>query len=81
MGDMEDYPKTLSELESRFSSEQACRDYLYQLRWAKGFCCPHCGHAKAWPVGTGLYQCAHCNYQVSVVAGTIFHGTHKSLTI
>jgi len=78
---MEDYPKTLSEFESRFSSEEACRDYLYQLRWPKGFCCPHCGHTKAWPVGTVLYQCTHCNYQVSVVAGTIFHGTHKSLTM
>lgn len=81
MGSMEDYPKTLSELESGFSSEEACRDYLYQLRWPEGFCCPRCGHAKAWPVGTVLYQCTHCNHQVSVVAGTIFHGTHKSLTI
>ena len=78
---MEDYPKTLSEFESRFSSEESCRDYLYKLRWPTGFCCPHCMHTKAWPVGTVLYQCAHCNYQVSVVAGTIFHGTHKSLMI
>ncbi|HLW79330.1 MAG TPA: IS1595 family transposase, partial [Terriglobia bacterium] len=30
---MEDYPRTLAELEARFSSEQACRDYLFQLRW------------------------------------------------
>jgi transposase-like protein len=78
---MEDYPKTLSEFESRFSSEEACRDYLYRLRWPEGFHCPHCGHVKAWPVGAVLLQCARCDHQVSVVAGTIFHGTHKSLTI
>jgi len=81
MGIMEDYPKTLSEFESRFSSDEACRDYLYPLRWPKGFRCPHCGHVKAWPIGTVMYQCTHCNYQVSVIAGTIFHGTHKSLMI
>ena len=78
---MEDYPKTLSEFEDRFSSEEACRDYLYQLRWPNGFRCPRCGHEKAWPVGTVLFQCASCDYQISVIAGTIFHGTHKPLTL
>lgn len=78
---MEDYPKTLTEFEVRFSSEEACRDYLYQLRWSNGFQCPRCGHEKAWPVGAVLYQCARCDYQVSVVAGTIFHATHKPLTL
>lgn len=78
---MEDYPKTLSEFEDRFSSEEACRDYLYQLRWPNGFRCPRCGHGKAWPVGTVVFQCASCDYQISVIAGTIFHGTHKPLTL
>ena len=78
---MEKYPKTLLEFENRFSSETACRDYLYQLRWPNEFCCPRCGHNKAWPVGTVLFQCARCNSQVSVIAVTIFHGTRKSLTI
>lgn len=78
---MEDYPKTLLEFEGRFSSEEACRDYLYQLRWPNGFLCPHCGHEKAWVVGTVLFQCARCDHQISVIAGTIFHGTHKPLTL
>ena len=77
---MEDYPKTLSEFESRFSSEESCRDYIYNLRWPNGYICPRCGHAKAWPVGNTLFQCASCNHQVSIIAGTIFHGTHKPLT-
>jgi len=77
---MEDYPKTLSEFEGRFSSEESCRDYLYNLRWPNGFLCPSCDHVKAWPVGTVLFQCARCDHQVSVIAGTLFHGTHKPLT-
>ncbi len=78
---MEDYPKNLMEFEGRFSTEEACRDYLYQLRWPNGFCCSRCGHDSAWPVGTVLFQCARCNYQTSIVSGTIFHGTHKPLTL
>jgi transposase-like protein len=78
---MEDYPKNLSEFEARFSSEQACRDYLCQLRWPSGFHCPGCGHQKAWSLRDGVFQCAHCDQQVSVIAGTIFHGTHKPLTL
>lgn len=77
---MEDYPKTLSEFEDRFSSEDSCRDYLYNLRWPNGFLCLHCGNDKAWPIGTVLFQCTRCDHQISVIAGTIFHGTHKPLT-
>jgi len=78
---MEDYPKTLLEFEARFSTEEDCRDYLYQLRWPNGFCCPRCGHEKAWAVSRDWFQCAGCDHKVSVISGTIFHGTHKSLTL
>ena len=43
---VEDYPRTLAELESRFSSEQACREYLFRLRWPEGFRCSRCDEAK-----------------------------------
>jgi transposase-like protein len=78
---MEDYPRTLTELEEQFSSEKECRKYLFQLRWPEGFRCPICGGEKAWPVRQMLYQCASCNRQVSVIAGTIFEGTRKPLVI
>ncbi len=29
----EDYPRNLVELEARFSTEEACREYLLKLRW------------------------------------------------
>ncbi len=78
---MEDYPRTLMEFEARFSTEESCRDYLFQLRWPEGFRCPRCSHEKAWPIGTTLFQCAKCGYRTSVIAGTIFQDTHKPLTM
>ena len=78
---MEDYPRTVAELESRFSTEQACREYLFQLRWPTGFCCPKCGVLKAWPMRSGRGQCAGCGRQASVTAGTIFQDTRTPLTV
>jgi transposase-like protein len=76
---MEDYPKTLQEFEEWFSSEKACREYLFRIRWPMGFCCPRCGYNKGWATKRGLYRCARCDFQVSVTAGTIFQDTRKPL--
>lgn len=78
---MEDYPRTLAEFETRFSTEEACREYLRQLRWPDGFVCPRCGEKKAWSHRQTLLRCASCDYQVSVTAGTVFQDTHKPLTM
>ncbi|MFX0203561.1 MAG: IS1595 family transposase [Candidatus Hodarchaeota archaeon] len=78
---MEDYPHTLEEFEKRFSSEEGCRDYLYSLRWPNGFICLRCNNEKSWPANNTLFQCSSCDYKTSVIAGTIFQGTHKPLTI
>ncbi len=78
---MEDYPRSLAELEERFSTEEDCLDYLFQLRWPNGFICPNCGHTQGWRVRKKLIQCAGCSYQSSITAGTIFHGTRKPLTM
>jgi transposase-like protein len=78
---MESYPRTLVEFEAWFATEEACREYLFRLRWPEGFHCPRCGHGEAWAVGAILFQCTRCAYQASVTAGTIFHGSHKPLTM
>lgn len=78
---MEDYPKTLMELEQRFSSEETCREYLHMLRWPNGFQCKRCGERKYWARDRGLYECAGCGYQMSITAGTIFQDTKKPLTL
>jgi transposase-like protein len=79
--DVEDYPRTILEFEQLFATEEACRGYLFQLRWPEGFCCPRCGHRQAWATKRGLYRCRHCDYQVSVTAGTIFQDTRKPLRL
>ena len=78
---MEDYPRTVLELEQRFSSEKACREYLRSLRWPEGFVCPDCGNTEAWAMEGGLRLCKGCRRQVSVTAGTIFHRTRLPLAL
>ncbi len=78
---MEDFPRDLPEFEARFSTEAACREYLFRLRWPDGFRCPRCAGRKSWPLREVLLQCASCGYQSSVTAGTIFQDTRKPLTL
>ena len=78
---MEDYPQNLTEFEARFSSEEACREYLFRLRWPDGFRCPGCGCGKSWPLRKVLLQCAACGRQTSVTAGTIFQDRRSPLPL
>ena len=77
---MEDYPQDVLELEDRFSTEEACREYLFALRWPEGFVCPGCGQGKAWRVRQ-CWECAQCGLQTSVTAGTILQDTRKPLRL
>lgn len=78
---MEDYPQTMLELEQRFATEKACLEYLSKIRWAQGFSCPQCHGTKAWLTQRGLYHCAYCGFQSSVIRGTIFQDTKKPLRL
>lgn len=69
------------ELEQRFATDQACREYLFALRWPEGFVCPRCGGRQAWAMKRGLWLCSTCRYQASVTAGTIFQDTRVPLTL
>jgi len=77
--EQEEYPRNLSEFEAWFTTEQACRDYLFRLRWPDGFRCPRCDGRQYWPVRTVLLECGKCGHQASVTAGTIFQDTRKPL--
>ena len=78
---MEDYPLNLREFDTRFSSEEGCREYLFKLRWPDGFCCPRCSVHKSWPSRGILRVCAGCGYQASVTAGTMFQDTRTPLRL
>ena len=76
---MEEYPRSLAEFEDWFDTDQACREYLFRLRWPEGFRCPRCNGRQFWPVRSVLMQWQACGHQTSVTAGTIFQDTRKPL--
>ena len=76
----EDYPRTLLELEQRFSDEAECRAYLFALRWPQGFICPMCG-AGGLAVRRDLWRCVQCGRETSVLAGTIFQDSKLPLAV
>ena len=78
---IEDYPRTLLELERRFATEEACRAYLVQLRWPDGFVCPQCQGGPAWPASRDRLVCRSCRHQTSATAGTIFQDTRTPLVL
>lgn len=78
---MEDFPKTILDFEKRFATEEACRQYLFDLRWPDGFVCPRCGHREFWFTKNRLYRCRQCDVQTSLTAGTIFQDTRKPLQL
>ncbi len=78
---MLDYPNNISEFEERFATEDACRAYLFKLRWPDGFICPRCSTNKVWQQTDGLYRCKSCDYKCSLTSGTMFEGTRKPLLL
>src|SRR5258708_32493071 len=76
----EDYPRTLLELERRFSREEACAAYLGSLRWPRGWVCPRCAGQAASSVRRARWRCGQCRDELSVTAGTIFQDSHLPLT-
>ena len=77
----EDYPRTFNEFLARFDTEQACLDYIEDIRWREGFICPRCGSVDAsyWRMGDGLRRCTACRGRTSVTAGTVFDKTRYPL--
>jgi transposase-like protein len=76
-----DYPRTLTEFDRRFATEEACRQYVVSLRWPDGFRCPRGCSGKAWLTGEAMMHCSDCGHQTSARAGTIFHGSRKPLRL
>lgn len=77
---MEDYPRSLVELEKRFGTVEACQAYLSALRWPEGWFCPRCQGREAWIIRRGIRRCRQCRYEASVTSGTVFQDSHLPLT-
>jgi len=64
----------LFEFQQRFPDDEACMEYLSQLKWGKGYVCSRCGNTK-YCKGKKKYerQCTRCRYIESPTSGTLFH--------
>jgi ISXO2-like transposase domain/Transposase zinc-ribbon domain len=73
---MEQKYKSLSifEFAERFPNNDACINYLAELKWPTGFICERCGNEK-YCRGSRKHtrQCTKCKYQASPTSGTLFH--------
>lgn len=78
---MADYPKDLLAFRDQFHSEDACREYLIQLRWPQGLTCPQCAGRQFWKMQRGVFGCQGCQRHLSITAGTLFADTHKPLRL
>jgi transposase-like protein len=81
---------TLDEINTRFSTDEAAREYWESIHWPDGPVCPHCKNndqAKIWKIEAnkekkireGLHQCGECKKQFTSTIGTIFEDSHISL--
>jgi hypothetical protein len=80
---------TLSQLIKRFSTEEACKAYLRDMRWPDGVKCPRCQNAKVYALKARPFHwvckgkdCGGRNgYRFSVITKTIFENTNYDLRI
>jgi len=66
-------------LQTPFTNEQACVEYLFRKRWPWGFKCPFCGTVQQEMAPAYAVVCRYCRKQTSITAHTLMHGSKKSL--
>lgn len=75
-----DSPRSLLDFVRMFSTDEACTEYLFRVRYPNGFVCPKCSSKKGWPIA--LRSIVECNngHQVSLKSGTVMHRSRQDLT-
>jgi hypothetical protein len=75
-----DFPKTATEFEKRFATEEDCRAYWIEARWGGKPACARCGSTYVWTIRDGTtFECRDCDHQTSLTAGTVLEKTRKPL--
>ena len=70
------------EFQKQFSTEIACEQQLYRMKWPHGYRCEKCGCNQYGVTTTRklpLYQCKCCGYQATVIVNTVLEKTRTSL--
>ena len=71
---------TLPEVNTMFSTDEKCRELLERLRWPEGVTCSRCKDRRVSRMKDyARFECVGCQYQFTVMSGTIFHDSHLPL--
>lgn len=78
------FPRSLGEFRAWFATDADCVGLLgvaavagwVPVQWVRSR-----GHACAWELADGRYECCECHERTSVTAGTIFDRTRMRLTV
>lgn len=72
---------TIKDFRKEFPDDDACLDYIYQVRFGEKPC-PECGRKNTMyrVKNRKCYACSFCAYQIHPTAGTIFHKSSTPLT-
>ena len=70
----------LISLLEKFPNDDECREALEEIRWPAGVCCTRCGDLNVLELPKhNRWKCRSCDYQFSVMSGTIMHDSHLPL--
>lgn len=76
---------TFFEFQKRFPTDTAALNFIVATKYANDYYCPKCGcyHKGIYRSSkrTKILHCNNCISEFSVLAGTIFEGTHLDLRI
>ena len=72
------YPENQKSFERTFSNEQKCIDYLFNIKYPKGFFCEKCNGTEYWLTDKQI-KCKNCRSKKSLTSGTIFHSSNLKL--
>lgn len=72
---------TIQDFFKQFPDDDACLDYLMQLRHGEALDCPKCGkHGKFHRIRRHpAYECAWCGFEIFPMVGTMFYRSHTPL--
>jgi transposase-like protein/predicted nucleic-acid-binding Zn-ribbon protein len=71
---------TIQQFKKCFLTNDACMQYLVDLKWAEGYKCLKCGNGQYGKGRQWFYRrCKRCGYNESATANTIFHGVKLDL--
>lgn len=81
---MKKIPANLLDFQRMFPDEQACRKYMEEVRWPKGFACPKCGSDRPpyrFRNRPTVLMCKSCRRSTRLTANTIMHRSKVPLQV